>query len=624
MTIEAYQTSFNSGLRPDPLLKVSEWADGFRMLSQTASSEPGRWRTERTPYLKEIMDALSPSSPVEKVIFMKGAQIGGTEAGNNWIGYIIDQAPGPMLVVQPTVEMGKRWSKGRLAPLIDDTPALRDKVKDPRSRDSGNTVQSKEFTGGIVVVTGANSAVGLRSMPVRYLFLDEIDAYPGDADGEGDPVSLAIQRTATFARRKILLVSTPTIQGLSRIEREFEASDQRYYWVPCPHCHTFQILKWPQVQWDDEPLNAHYVCIECKEKIQHHQKTWMLANGQWRAASESNGKIAGFHISSLYSPVGWLSWGQAAQNFLHAKENEQLLKVWINTTLGETWVDKGEAPDWQRLFERKENYPIGVVPFGGLVLTAGVDVQKDRIEVEIVAWGQKRESWSVDYQVFEGDPGKASTWQHLSALMSTLFLSEDGLERPISMIAVDAGYATQEVYGWIRSQPPGRVMAVKGIDKALVPVGAPSRVDVTILGQKLRRGAKLWPVGVSVLKSELYHVLKLSQSDEGFPAGYCHFPAYGPEYFKQLTAEQLVTKISKGYPKREWQKIRERNEALDCRVYARAAAIAIGADRWNENKWKSLMGYKKSPNPEYNLPSEPMRPTKSQGRPRVVRSRFMG
>ncbi len=378
------------------------------------------------------------------------------------------------------------------------------------------------------------------------------------------------------------------------------------------------------MQWDDEPLNAHYVCIECKEKIQHHQKTWMLANGQWRASSESNGKIAGFHISSLYSPVGWLSWGQAAQNFLHAKENEQLLKVWINTTLGETWVDKGEAPDWQRLFERKENYPIGVVPFGGLVLTAGVDVQKDRIEVEIVAWGQKRESWSVDYQIFEGDPGKASTWQNLSALMSTLFPSEDGLERPISMMAVDAGYATQEVYGWIRSQPPGRVMAVKGIDKALVPVGAPSRVDVTILGQKLRRGAKLWPIGVSVLKSELYHVLKLSQTDEGFPAGYCHFPAYGPEYFKQLTAEQLVTKISKGYPKREWQKIRERNEALDCRVYARAAAIAIGADRWNENKWKSLMGYKKSPNPEYNLPSEPMRPTKSQGRPRVVRSRFMG
>ena len=277
------------------------------------------------------------------------------------------------------------------------------------------------------------------------------------------------------------------------------------------------------------------------------------------------------------------------------------------------------------MFERKENYAIGTVPYGGLVLTAGVDLQKDRIEVEIVAWGKNRESWSVDYRIFDGDPAKASTWKHLSNLMSTLFPSEDGLERPISMIAVDAGYATQEVYGWIRSQPAGRVMAVKGIDKALVPVGAPSRVDVTILGQKLRRGAKLWPVGVSVLKSELYHVLKLSQTDEGFPGGYCHFPAYGPEYFKQLTAEQLVTKISKGYPKREWQKIRERNEALDCRVYARAAAIAIGADRWNENKWKSLMGYKKSSIPEYKIQHEqsPLSQSKAS-RPRVIRSKFMG
>ncbi|MFP3022285.1 MAG: phage terminase large subunit family protein, partial [Wolbachia sp.] len=191
------------------------------------------------PYLKEIMDSLSPSSPAEKVVFMKGAQIGGTEAGNNWIGYIIDQTPGPMLVVQPTVEMGKRWSKGRFAPLIESTPCLKSKVKDPRSRDSGNTVQSKEFPGGIVVITGANSSVGLRSMPVKYLFLDEIDAYPGDSGGEGDPVLLSIARTNTFARRKIFLVSTPTIHGISRIEKEFEATDKRYFFVPCPYCNYY-------------------------------------------------------------------------------------------------------------------------------------------------------------------------------------------------------------------------------------------------------------------------------------------------------------------------------------------------------------------------------------------------
>ncbi|WP_349966913.1 phage terminase large subunit family protein [Wolbachia endosymbiont of Armadillidium arcangelii] len=242
---------------------------------------------------------------------MKGAQIGGTEAGNNWIGYIIDQTPGPMLVVQPTVEMGKRWSKGRFAPLIESTPCLKSKVKDPRSRDSGNTVQSKEFPGGIVVITGANSSVGLRSMPVKYLFLDEIDAYPGDSGGEGDPVLLSIARTNTFARRKIFLVSTPTIHGISRIEKEFEATDKRYFFVPCPHCNYYQVLKWSQIKWEDKnPNTAHYICIECGKKIENHQKTEMLERGEWRPTNRVKGEKKGFHLSS---PVGWYSWTQAVE-----------------------------------------------------------------------------------------------------------------------------------------------------------------------------------------------------------------------------------------------------------------------------------------------------------------------
>ncbi len=303
--IMIYSSSFYTGLKPDPLLKVSEWADRSRQLSTIASSEPGKWRTERTPYLREIMDSLSSSSPAEKVVFMKGAQIGGTEAGNNWIGYIIDQTPGPMLVVQPTVEMGTRWSKGRFAPLIEDTPCLRSKIKDPRSRDSGNTVQSKEFPGGTVVVTGANSPVGLRSMPVKYLFLDEVDAYPGDSGGEGDPVLLSIARTNTFTRRKIFLVSTPTVHGISRIEKEFESSDKRYFFLPCPHCNYYQVLKWPQIKWKDkDPSTAHYVCIECRGEIKNHQKTEMLARGKWRATGKEGKKEAkegakiGFHLSA--------------------------------------------------------------------------------------------------------------------------------------------------------------------------------------------------------------------------------------------------------------------------------------------------------------------------------------
>jgi phage terminase large subunit GpA-like protein len=410
--------------------------------------------------------------------------------------------------------MGKRWSKGRLAPLIEDTPCLRGKIKDPRSRDSGNTVQSKEFQGGIVVVTGANSAVGLRSMPVRYLFLDEVDAYPGDADGEGDPVSLAIQRTATFSRRKILLVSTPTIQGISRIEMEYENSDQRQFHVPCPHCGELQVLVWPQVQFDD-PLNggngAYYKCISCSKRIDEFEKTEMLRRGKW-IAKHPDRSVAGFHISSLYSPVGCFSWQQAVVNFKQAQKNETLLKVWVNTTLGEPWVDRGESPDWERLYERAEDYQRGVIPSGGVILTAGVDVQKDRLECEIVAWGLGKESWSVDYVVIPSPPSSPEAWQRLKSVLDTTFLfenSDDGLQ--IAMMAVDAGYATQEVYNWVRQQSPYCVMAVKGVDKALVPLSSPSRVEVNIGGRKLSRGVKLWPVGVSILKSELYAWLRQSK-----------------------------------------------------------------------------------------------------------------
>ena len=279
---EIYSAAAAAGARPDPMLTISQWADKYRALSQRASAEPGPWRTERTPYLREIMDCLSPSSPIERTVFMKGAQIGGTECGNNWIGYVIHQAPGPMMAVQPTVEMAKRNSKQRIDPLIEESEVLRALVSDPRSRDSGNTVLSKEFPGGVLVMTGANSAVGLRSMAARYLFLDEVDGYPGDVEGEGDPVNLATARTRTFARRKIFMCSTPKITGMSRIEAAFEESDKRWYWVPCPVCREFQTLKFAQVRWPKgEPGKAVYVCEHCGQEIQNHQKQSMLARGEW-------------------------------------------------------------------------------------------------------------------------------------------------------------------------------------------------------------------------------------------------------------------------------------------------------------------------------------------------------
>lgn len=584
-----YNEGFNAGLKPDPLLNISEWADKYRVLSQKASAEPGKWRTSRTPYLKEIMDCLSPYSGIERVVFMKGAQIGGTEVGNNFLGYIVHLSPGPVMLVMPTVDGAKRTSKTRIDPMFAAIPELKGVISDRRSKDASNTTLMKEFQGGVLVLTGANSAIGLRSMPVRYIFLDEIDAYKGDVEGEGDPVNLAIKRTSTFNRRKIFMVSTPTIQSVSRIEYEYEQSDQRHYMVPCPYCNKRQSLKWKQIHWgNNDPQTAVYICEHCGGIIEEHLKTWMLENGVWEKSNPSS-KIAGFHLSSLYSPVGWFSWADAVKQFLDAKNKDNLLKVWVNTVLGETWFEKGEAPEWQILFDKREDYQQEIVPSGGLFLTAGADVQKDRIECEVVAWGRNRESWSVGYFIINGDTAREDVWNELTEFSRRYFEHSSGAMLPISRFAIDSGFATQQVYNWVRKQPLNFAMAVKGTDSGVTPLGLPTKVDLNINGKKLRRGAKVWSVGTSILKSELYQFLRLTQNeDESFPAGYCHFPKYDSEYFKQLTAEQLVTKVVRGYQKREWQKTRERNEALDCRVYARAASISFGIEQFTETKWRNL------------------------------------
>jgi len=611
---EIYFQASASGARPDPLLTVSEWADTYRTLSQRASAEPGPWRTERTPYLREIMDCLSPSSPAETVVFMKGAQIGATESGNNWIGYIIHQAAGPMLAVQPTVEMAKRNSKQRIDTLIEESEVLRKLVSDPRSRDSGNTMLAKEFPGGILVMTGANSAVGLRSMAARYLFLDEVDAYPGDVDGEGDPVNLALARTRTFARRKVFMVSTPKITGSSRIESAFEDSDQRYYQVPCPSCGEFQALKFAQLRWPPgEPQRAKYVCEHCGYEIENHQKHGMLARGMWKAQAPGPSKAAGFHLSSLYSPVGWFSWGDAAQMFADAQKNPALLQVFVNTVVGETWSLQGDAPDWQRLYDMREDYRIGMVPHGGLFLTAGIDIQKDRIELEVVAWGRGKESWSVDYQVLEGHTAEPAVWDKLTGQLEKHYATESGAVIPISKFAIDSGYATPEVYDWTRRHGGSRAVVIKGDSRAAGPVNQPSPVDVGPRGKHLRWGIRVWPVNSSMIKEELFRWLKLDRPTEesgiAHPPGYCHFPKYGEEYFKQLTAEQLVPRTIKGYSRPEWQKTRDRNEALDVRVYARAAAAVYGIDRFQETDWKRLEELLASLVPSGTpLPARPKRP----------------
>ncbi|MBF0153244.1 MAG: phage terminase large subunit family protein [Magnetococcales bacterium] len=638
------ETSWRDGLTPDPLLTVSEWADRYRILSQRASSEPGRWRTARTPYLKEIMDCLSPSSPIRRVVFMAGAQVGKTEAGNGWICYVIHQAPGPMLAVSPTVELAKRNSKQRIDPLIEESDVLRELVKPARSRDSGNTVLSKEFPGGVLVMTGANSAVGLRSMPARYLFLDEVDGYPGDVEGEGDPILLAERRSATFQRRKILVASTPNRKGISRIEREYLASDQRRFFLPCPECGEMQTLEFGHLVWEEgKPDTVTLRCEHCQTLIPEHRKGTMLANGQWRATAQGDGRTAGFHLNSLYSPVGWFSWADAVAMYEQAQQNPDLMKGFVNTVLGEPFEEEFEAPDWQRLYDRREEYRIGSIPPGVVFLTAGADVQKDRIEVEVVAWGRSRESWSIDYFVLDGDTARPEVWRQLERVLEKEYRHPSGQSLSIRVMCVDSGYATQDVYAWVRQHPqavwgpagavarqPCTVVAVKGQDRDTALLLSVSKAD----SGPRKRGLKVWSVGGPVAKGELYRWLKLDRpTDEemregiGFPPGYCHFPQYNEEFFKQLTAERLVTRIVKGFPVATWEKeANRRNEALDCRVYARSAASIFGIDRFQERHWMRLEEPLRIGLHEEAVPDTPTVANKpvSRNRRRVIHSGYMG
>lgn len=581
---------FIDGLRPEPRLTVSEWADLHRRLDSKASAEPGLYRTSRTPYLREIADTLSVFNPVKKIIIMKAAQVGATELGNNFIGYIIDNAPGPILVVQPTDEMVKRNSKMRIAPMIENSPRLREKVKPARSRDSGNTISQKEFPGGVLIMTGANSAVGLRSMSARYIMLDETDGFPMDVDGEGSPISLAEKRAATFNNRKILEISTPTIEGQSIIENDFSTTDQRYYYVPCPFCGCEQILTFSNLRWEPGKYeNVVYECEHCNESIQERFKTDMLAAGRWIATAPHNNNpyVVGYHISALYSPFGWKSWADIAEEWEKSQGDDNKLKTFYNTVLGETWKEKTEAPEWEKIYERAEDYQVNK-PFKEVVfLTAGADVQRDRIEVEIVGWMPGKKSQHIDFRVLIGDTSKQEVWNELDKIVNEIWQREDKVLLPLRLLAIDSGFNTSMVYEWSRKHTFTKVIPVKGSEALDTYFSPPRSVDTTKHGKKIGK-QKVWHVGVSYIKSETYGYLRLSKDHElgTVPDGYCFFPKRDPHYFKGLTAEVLqLTRTTRGYLKYIWVKKYERNEPLDCRVYARAAAAIIGMDRWTETNW---------------------------------------
>lgn len=601
LTVDSAGVGFLKGLEPDPDENVAEWSDANRYLSSEASAESGRWRTERVPYTRAIMEALTPGSPYTKVVLMKGSQIAGTEIGNNLIGYIIDRTPGPILHIMPTDSMAEDNSKTRIDTLIENSPSLRAKVKPKGSKQSGNTIFMKEFPGGFLSMTGGKSAAKLRSKPIRFLIISELDALEKDVSNEGDPLNLARVRTRTYGRRKkIYLESSPKIKGESRIESEYERTNMQKLFVPCPYCEHYQVLRFDRLKWDKGNYKSvRYVCEECEGEIKEHEKTKMLAFHEWRATNPNPAEsdAIGFHVSALYSPLGWYSWEEVAADWDEAQGDPDKLKTFINTVLGETWADKGEAPDWEILFNRADpDLKRGIMPLSACIATIGADVQRDRIEATVVAWARGKRSYQVDHHVFPGitDNIEAEPWKQLTELLDTYLDHESGVEIPIRGLAIDTGYQANIVYSWARQFSPGRVFACKSHSSESYPMitGQPRAVDVKLDGRKISRGVKLWTVGAGLVKDELYAWLKLPRKrGEDYPPGWCHFPGWcDPEFFKQLCAESKVKrrKGPRGKVTFAYEPHYSRNEVLDCRMLARVAAHILGLDRMKDEHWDNL------------------------------------
>jgi phage terminase large subunit GpA-like protein len=498
-------------------------------------------------------------------------------------------------------------------------------------KDSSNTLTHKKFPGGVLSLTGANSGTGLRRISRRVIFLDEVDAYPSSAGSDGDPVELAAKRSEAFWNRKIVAGSTPLLAGHSRIEELFKAGDRRRYHVPCPHCRRMDFLvfrekggeelgdrghymKFDAASPEKAAASAHFMCRGCGCEIEHKHKQWMIERGEWRGDAPFTGH-ASFHLWAAYSYSPGATWGKIAAEFVKANAGgPEKLRTFVNTTLGETWHEKGEAPEWRRLYERREGYEIGTAPAGVKLITAGVDVQKDRLVWEVVGWGEDRQSWSLDADVIMGDTSSEAPWLALDELLGRTFPKQTGEELPISVMAVDSGFASSTVYGWARRHP-GRVIATKGSALAPTLLGTPKAVDVMANGKRAARGCKVWIVGVSSAKAEFYGWLRLpmpnKEAGQAFPPGYCHFPEHGEDYFKQITAEQRVSvKTRNGFPRLEWQLQPGReNHWLDCRVYARAAAYRAGLDRMR----RAAPTAPAAPNP--SAPQEPAPPAPPQREP---------
>ncbi len=561
--------------RPPEKLTLSEWADRYAFLSAESSAEAGRWHT--LPYQKGMMDAVTDPA-VEQITVMKSARVGYTKMINHAIGYHVHQDACPIMVVQPTVEDAQGYSKEEIAPMLRDTPCLAGLVSESKAKDGSNTILQKNFPGGTLSLVGANSPRGFRRVSRRVVLFDEVDGYPASAGSEGDQIKLGIKRTEYYWNRKIIAGSTPTVKDFSRIERMFGESDQRRYYVPCPDCGQMQYLKWANIKWiDNNPETAAYACESCGTLIPHSKKRWMVERGEWRATAPGNGKHAGFHIWAAYSYSPNARWADLVAEFLEAKSNPEQLRVWINTTLGETFSDDyASAMSADVLLERCEDYEEGTLPAGVLSVTIGVDVQggggtlNERLAVSVWGWGRNEEAWLIQYQEIAGDPTQAAVWKQLDQFVMRKWPHELGGSLKADFTAVDSGgMATSEVYQYARERKAQGVIAIKGLSQRNKPaIGKPSRVDINSRGKAIKKGAVLYGIGTDTCKNTLMGRLRHAEPGEG----YLHFhAATGQEYFEMLTAEKQAIKFRNGFPERVWVlKPGKRNESLDTLCYSYA------------------------------------------------------
>ncbi len=564
-------------LSPPPVLTVSQWADRYRRLSPESAAEPGQWNTDRAPYQREIMDAVN--DPLcEHIVVMSSAQVGKTEILLNIIGYYIDYDPSPILVVQPTVKpMAEDFSKDRLATMIRDTPAISGKVHDVKSRTSGNTILHKAFPGGHVTIGGANSASSLASRPVRIVIMDEVDRYPASAGSEGNPIKLAEKRTTAFWNRKKIKVSTPGNLATSQIHKEWLSGTMEEWCVKCPCCGRFQPYEWRRIRLSDASMR----CLYCDEYLS--EIDWKQSEHKYIAQHPERHRKRSFHLNELASP--WMHWENIIEEWHDANKDRKKygdtkkLQTFINTVLGEPWEERGKGIDDDSLIARRERY-VAELQDGILLLTASVDVQDDRFEIEIVGWGKGYESWGVKCEKMYGDMEQDKIWNDLEAYLERELFFSSGSGLLIAATCIDTGgHHTTKCYQFLqRMERKGkRIFGVKGMSRAKTGEGIPL---IHMLSRNNQYGVKVFILGVDSGKEIV--TTRLAAVDEG--PGYCHFPVnkelgYDETYMKGLNSEQRVTEMKDGRAVIRWKKKSgTRNEPLDLRVYNTAAVEILHPD----------------------------------------------